>query len=132
MKAIIRYFNEDEVIPMYGISNFLPLLEFSIHGAPHKRQHRAVIQKYREELFKTAVYKIGNKVYLPIDHPIAIKVLFTNPASPDLDHLVEALYMALDGKTLKGNSILTDDRHIQKIIAEKYYPDSPTKRDGMR
>ena len=132
MKAIIRYFDEDEVIPMYGISDFLPLLDFSIHGAPHKRQHRAVLQKYREDLYELAVRKIGSKVNLPIDHPIAVKVLFTNPASPDLDHLIEALYMAVDGKTLKGPSILTDDRHIQKVIAEKYYPDSPTKRDGMR
>ena len=132
MKAILRYYNEDEIVPGFGMTNSLPLLDKSIHGAPHKRQHRAVIQRYREDLYDLAYRRISDKVELPIDHPIALKVLFTNPSSPDLDHLIEALYMALDGKTLKGPSILTDDRHIQKVIMEKYYPDNPTKRDGMR
>lgn len=114
------------------MGNALPLLNMSIHGAPHKRQNRSVIQRYREDLFTTAMRKIGDKVDLPINHPISLKVLFTNPNSPDLDHVLEALYMALDGKTLKGPSILVDDRHIQKVLMEKYYPDPPTKRDGDR
>jgi hypothetical protein len=130
MKAIIKYFDEGDYILWNGRSNFLPLLEFQIHGAPHKRQHRAVIQKYREDLYSLASRRL--KIVLPIDYPLQVSVLFTNPNSPDIDHLVEALYMALDGKTLEGPSILVDDRLIQGIYADKYYPHEPTKRDGDR
>ena len=132
MKAIISYFHEDEVPHPLNLLTTLPVLQLWIHGAPHKRQHRAVIQKYRDELYDLAVRKIGIKVQLPIDHAIFLKVFYTNPNSPDLDHLDEALFMALDGKTFKSPSILTDDRWIQKKLVEKYYPDAPTKRDGMR
>jgi hypothetical protein len=128
MKAIIRFFDEGD----HPMQNLLPLLDFSIHGAPHKRQDREVIQRYREDLYALAVRRIADKVILPIDFPLELNVLFTNPCSPDIDHLIEALYMALDGKTLEGPSILTDDRHIQGIRAFKYYPNPPTKRDGER
>jgi hypothetical protein len=132
MKAIIRYYPEEEIPEPLRFLTSLPILDMSIHGAPHKRQHRAVIKAYRDELYDLAVRRIADKVDLPIDHPIMLKVLFTNPHSPDLDHTEEALFMALDGKTFTSPSILVDDRHIQKILSEKYYPNSPTKRDGMR
>lgn len=75
---------------------------------------------------------IAAVVDLPIDHPIDINVTFTNPNSPDLDHLLEALFMGLDGKSLRGPSVLKDDRHIQAANIRKYYPNDPTKRDGAR
>jgi hypothetical protein len=109
-----------------------PVLTLHIHGCPHKRQHRAVLQQLREELYAAAIRGIGSEVDLPIDHPIDLKLFLTNPASPDLDHLLEAVYMAVDGKTLKGPSILTDDRHIQSVNMAKYYPNEQTKRDSQR
>ena len=122
MKCIARY------------DQFLhpPLLTLHIHGCPHKRQHREVLQQLREELYAAAIRGIGSEVDLPIDHSIDLKVFLTNPASPDLDHLLEAIYMAVDGKTLKGPSILTDDRHIQSVTISKYYPNEATKRDSQR
>ena len=122
MKTIIKY--DDTSHP--------PILRLYLHGAPHKRMHRAVLQKHREEITDLAARRIGNVVDLPIDYPIDLEVVFTNPSSPDLDHLIEALYMMLDGKTLKGPSILTDDRHIQKVTMSKMYIGRATKRDGTR
>ena len=121
-----------KVIARYDEYSHPPILTLHVHGAPHKRMHRAVLQKYREEVYAAAMRGIASIVDLPIDHPIDLKVLFTNPASPDLDHLIEALYMAIDGKTLKGPSILTDDRHVWKVEMSKFYPDKQTKRDSQR
>jgi hypothetical protein len=134
MKAIIKYYDEWEIPEYWRPFTSLPVLDLVIHGAPHMRMHRAVLKQYRDELTDLAIRRIGVKVDLPIDHPICLKVLFTNPSSPDMDHLLTALYTALDGKTFKGSrSILTDDCHIQKLFSvEKYYPDAPTKRDGLR
>lgn len=126
MKAIIRYYDDWEVPDFYRFSQ-LPLLDMTIHAAPHKRQHRKVLQVYRDELTSLAQRRLD--IELPIDWPIALRVLFTNPNSPDLDHLLEALYMALDGKTLEGPSILADDRHIQAVQVSKIYSVPPTKRD---
>ena len=109
-----------------------PVLSLYVHGCPHKRQHREVLQEYREELYRAAIRGIGSDVDLPIDHPIDLHILYTNPNSPDLDHLIEATFMGLDGKTLRGPSVLKDDRHIQKVIMSKYYPNEATKRDGSR
>jgi hypothetical protein len=122
MKLIIKYNEMTEP----------PTLELYIHGAPHKREHRKSLQRFREELTELAVRKIGDKVDLPIDWPIDLKVVYSNPNSPDMDHLLEATFMALDGKSLKGPSILTDDRYIQKATISKYYANPPTKRDGAR
>lgn len=131
MKAIIRYYHDWEVPELYRFTS-LPLLDMTIHGAPHKRQHRKVLQLYREELYTLAFRRWADKITLPIDWPVGLRVLFTNPNSPDLDHLIEALYMAVDGKTLEGPAIMTDDRHIQALQASKIYSNAPTKRDGMR
>jgi len=122
MKAIIKY---DEFAHP-------PLMRMYIHGCPHKRQVREVIQKFREELLFVAKRSIGNQVDFPINHPIDLELFLTNPASPDLDHLLEAVYMAVDGKSMKGPSILTDDRHIQSVKISKFYSEKPTKRDGAR
>jgi len=128
MKAIIRYYDDWEVPELFRFST-LPMLDMTIHAAPHKRQHRAVLQQYRTDLTELATRRLFDKIELPIDWPISLRVLFTNPNSPDLDHTIEALYMALDGKTLEGPSILTDDRHIQAVQMSKIYSAAPTKRD---
>lgn len=122
MKIIIRY---DQF-------SHPPLLTLHIHGMPHKRQEREVLQIAREDFWRAALRGIASEVDLPIDFPIDLKVLFTNPNSPDLDHLIEAVFMCLDGKTLEGPSILTDDRHIQSVDMKKFYPHAPVKRDGQR
>ena len=130
MKAIIRYYDEDQLPEHWRYFTSLPVLDLSIHGAPHNRQHRSVLQKYREELYSIAKMKLA--VALPIEWPIFVKVLFVNPNSPDTDHLYMAMCQALDAKTLKGPSILADDRWIQGALVNIFYPHPPTKRDGQR
>ena len=122
MKAIVQY---DEFAEP-------PRLRMYIHGAPHKRQVREVLQRFREDLLHMAKRQIGNQVDFPIDHAIDLELVYINPASPDLDHLLEATYQALDGKSLKGPSILVDDRHIQSVKMKKMYNTTRTKRDGAR
>lgn len=122
MKAILQY--DQFAHP--------PLLKMYLHGAPHKRQQREVLQRFREDLMMHARRTIATQVDLPIDHPIDVEIVYINPASPDLDHLVEATFQALDGKSLKGPSILVDDRHIQKVTMSKQYIGGRTKRDGLR
>lgn len=130
MKAILRYYHEDEVpFPLNQFTVF-PVLDLNIHGAPHSRQHRKIIQQYREELYDLATRKL--RIKLPIDWHITLKVLFTNPNSPDNDHLLTALYMALDSKTLQGPAILADDRWVQDVFLKKMYSYDATKRDGLR
>jgi len=121
-----------KVIARYDDYAHPPILTLHIHGAPHKRMHRAVLQRFREDIYAAAIRGIGSLVDLPIDHPIDLKVFYTNPSSPDLDHLIEATYQALDGKSLKGPSVLVDDRHIWALSVAKYYPVKQTKRDGQR
>ena len=109
-----------------------PLLTLHITGCPHKRQVREVLQKFREDLYDVAKRSISNDVDLPINHEIDLSVFLVNPASPDIDHLLEAIFMAMDSKSLKGPSIMKDDRMIQKVTISKYYPNEATKRDGAR
>ncbi len=121
-----------KVIARYDQYAHPPLLTLYIHGCPHKRQVREVLQQGREHIYAAAVRGIGSEVDMPIDHAIDLKVLFTNPNSPDLDHLIEAVFMMLDKKTLKGPAVLADDRHIQSVHMSKLYPNEATKRDGQR
>jgi len=127
----IRYYDEQS-FPVEDRSKldeeFIPILKLALHHAPHKRMHRKTLQYYREDLLYVAQRSISDKVDLPIGHPIDLEVLFTNPTSPDLDHLIEAVFMALDGKSLKGPSILKDDRLIQKVTMSKFYH-SRARRD---
>ena len=126
----MRYYHELEIPEFWRHFTTLPVLQVVVHGAPHKRQHRAVLQSYRDMMYEHATRRLN--IELPIDWPFAVKVLFTNPNSPDLDHLVEAFYMSIDGAkgSLTGPGITTDDRLVQKIEAEKIYSTAPTKRDG--
>lgn len=108
-----------KILVSYFPARHPPLLQLSIHHAPHRRMHTAVIQKYREHLLSACK---AAQVPVPISEPLDLSVLFVNPASPDLDNLVMALYRALDGKTLKGASVLVDDGLISKLTASKFFP----------
>lgn len=91
-----------------------PLIKMYIHHAPHRRQHIRVIQQYREglgEAAKTAGLSV------PIKGHIELWVLFIEPCSCDLDNLIVALFRAMDGKTLKGPTILATDEQITKVTA---------------
>ena len=116
-----------KIIMDYYPDKFPPRLGLTIHGAPHGRQHRAILQQYREAL--VAIAKI-EKVPIPLSCPIYLTVLYVNPTSPDIDHLDNALFSALDGKTLKGPSVLVDDRQIWKITVSKFYPNEKTKAEN--
>jgi Holliday junction resolvase RusA-like endonuclease len=114
MQCVVKYFAKEHP----------PLLQLSIHDAPHRRMHVATIQRYRDEL-KQACSVAG--IPIPISEPIDLSVIFVNPSSPDLDNLLTALYQALDGKTLKGSSVLTDDGLVSKATVSKFYPGPPKK-----
>lgn len=103
----------------YKEDRYPPLLELYIFGAPHRRQHLAVLQAYRDGIIEAAD---AAKINYPIDKPLDLSVLFINPSSTDLDNLITALYRALDGKSLKKPSLLVDDGLIQKVTMAKFYP----------
>lgn len=81
--------------------------------------HIRTIQQYRDSLVD-ACNKAG--IPIPIADPIDLSVIFVNPSSPDLDNLLTALYQAIDGKTLKGPSVLVDDGLISKATISKFFP----------
>ena len=116
MRCIIEY--HEQLQP--------PLLRLYVHGAPHCRQHIAVIQQYRNELVDAARAAC---MRFPIRHEIDLKVTFINPCSPDLDHLLTALYQALDAKTLRPPALLVDDGLIQDVSMGKFYPCEATEAD---
>lgn len=86
-----------------------PVLKFYIHGAPHRRIHKKILEQYREEIWEAAQHA---GIRETISHPVELTVTFINPTGPDLDNLLTALMQALDGKTGKGPTILADDRFI--------------------
>lgn len=83
-----------------------------IHNAPHRRAHRAMLKQYREELW--AAWRAAGRVDTIITD-IDLVATFINPTGPDLDNLLTALFQALDGKTGKGFTILSDDRLISRV-----------------
>jgi hypothetical protein len=87
-------------------------LELIIHHAPHRRMHIRMIQVFREELRRACKEA---KIFLPIDTTVDLSVLWINPSSPDYDNLLTALFQAMDGATLKGPGILSDDSKIGTI-----------------
>ena len=108
MRCIVKF--DERVYP--------PLLSLFIHGAPHRRQHVAVIQQYRDCL-RNVFMQAG--IMTPIDFPVDLCVHFIRPSSPDLDNLLTALYHALDGGTLRKPGILTDDGLIQSAKMSKLF-----------
>ena len=123
MKCIMEFDKKD----------YLPVLKLYIFGAPHCRQLDVIHKAFRETLIREAK-KI--KLKIPIDYPIDLYVVFIDPTTPDLDNLIDALYRALDAKAslktvkYKGESILTDDGLIQKVIMSKFYPNGPLKNEN--
>ncbi len=114
MRVLVKYFPTEHP----------PLLQLHIHDAPHRRMHVATIQKYRDEIKKAC---LAAGIGIPISEPVDLSVLFVNPASPDLDNLLTALYQALDGATLKGCGVLADDGLISKATISKYFPGAAKK-----
>ena len=108
-----------KVIAQYVATAHPPLLSLYIHDAPHRRMHFRTIQQYRE-FIRQACTDAG--IVTPIDVPVDLDVLFCNPSSPDMDNLLTALFQALDGATLKGPGILTDDGLIQRVRMSKMWP----------
>lgn len=86
-----------------------PLLQMSIHGAPHRRQHHQVLQQYRMEL-KRALRE--EKITTPINYTVDLWLLFVDPSSPDYDNLLTALFRAMDAKSLKGPGVLRGDSYL--------------------
>jgi len=89
-----------------------PLLRLYIHNAPHRRSHRATLQRYRQKLHE-AVAKTGLK--MPYAGPIELWVVMVNPTSPDLGNLYGAMERCFDGKALDPPYILDDDGQIQVV-----------------
>lgn len=116
MKIIAKYIGTAEP----------PVLMLWIHDAPHRRMHRAVLQQYREALYR-AIRAAGLGDSLPIAHPIDLDVLFVNPSTPDLGNAYLALECAMDDATLKKPGIVKDDSLIQKVTMSKFFP-GPAKK----
>jgi hypothetical protein len=110
----------------YTAQTHPPLLRLYIHGAPHCRQHIAVIQRYRDELVAAPR---AAELKIPIRHEIDLSVTFIDPCSPDLDRVITALFQALDGTTLRPPSLLVDDGQIQHVSMGKFYPNETTRAD---
>ncbi len=109
MKIIVKYFPEQ----------FPPLLRLSIHHAPHRRMHVAVIQQYRVALYE-ACKAAG--VPVPLDEPTDLDLFFVDPASPDRGGSYLAFEQAVDGKTLKGPAVFTDDGLIARVTMDCFWP----------
>jgi Holliday junction resolvase RusA-like endonuclease len=97
MRVILKYEHGKRLLTAY------------VHGAPHRRVHREVLKRYREEIWKAAQ---AAGIKQQIAHNINLSAYFIDPTGPDLDNLVTALFQALDGKCGKGPALLQDDRQI--------------------
>lgn len=112
-----------KIIAKLDQQRFPPILRLVIYDAPHRRVHHRIIQEYRGFL-REACTKAN--ILTPIDHPIDLYVNFVYPTSPDSDNLLTALYRAMDGKTMKGPGILTDDGLVNHDRIWKFFP--PAKK----
>lgn len=116
MRIIVKYFE----------THHPPLLQLSIHNAPHRREHIATLRRYRQALY-VACKAAG--MSLPIEHPIDLHVMFVEPSSPDLGGSYLALEQCMDGKTMqKDNAILVDDSLLSEVRMTKYFPHSAVKK----
>lgn len=107
-----------KIIVKYDDGPFPPILKLVIHDAPHRRMHIEVIRQYRDAL-RMACMRAG--VLFPIDHAIDLDVTFVNPTSPDNGNIYIALEQAMDGKTLNGPGIVTDDSLISNTYIRKLF-----------
>jgi hypothetical protein len=81
--------------------------------------HLAVIQQYRDALFG-ACKAAG--VPVPLDEPTDLDLFFVNPASPDRGGSYLAFEQAVDGATLHGPAVFTDDGLIGRVTMDCYWP----------
>lgn len=115
-----------KIIAKYHALYDPPLLQLTIHDAPHRRMHIKVIQQYRKFLYEAVRHtSIGNR--LPIDHEIDLDVLFISPSTPDLGNAYLALEQALDNTTLTKPGVVIDDSLVQKVTMAKWFP-TPAKK----
>lgn len=105
-----------KVFVTYKKDHSPPVLVLFVHGAPHRRMHRAVFDQYRKILIKECE---AAGMILPIRHEIDLKIYFINPTSPDLGNIYLALEMCLDGKSRKG--VIHDDSLIGAVDMKKMY-----------
>jgi hypothetical protein len=117
MKIVVKYFPD----------RFPALLRMSIHHAPHRRMHLAVIQQYRVALYE-ACKAAG--VPVPLDEPTDLDLFFVDPASPDRGGSYLAFEQAVDGKTLKGPAVFADDGLIARVTMDCFWPTGAYDRLG--
>ena len=108
-----------KIIAKYHALYDPPLLQLTIHDAPHRRMHIKIIQQYRKVLYEAVSHTSIGK-HLPIDHDIDLDVLFINGSTPDLGNAYLALEQALDDTTLTKPGIVLDDSLIQKVTMAKW------------
>jgi hypothetical protein len=111
----------------YYSDRFPPLLSMSIFGCPHYRQDMKTFMIFRKKI-NEAADKAG--ISYPIDEPIDLWVLFIDPTTPDLANSLMAVYRAMDGKALKGVSLLTDDGLISHVTMMKFYPSERNRAEN--
>jgi hypothetical protein len=108
-----------KIIVKYDTSKFPAVLRMAIHDAPHRRMHRATIQDYRKRLH-LACFLAG--VPVPLDEVVDVELNFVNPTSPDAGGSYMAWEQAIDGKTLKGPAVFTDDALVGKVTVIRTFP----------
>jgi hypothetical protein len=108
-----------KIIAKLDERKFPPILRLVVYDAPHRRMHWRIIQEYRGFL-REACMKAG--IETPINYPIDLYVNFVYPTSPDYDNSLTALYRAMDGKTMKGPGIVTDDSIIDHVRMWRFFP----------
>lgn len=108
-----------KIVVKYDAKRFPALLRMSIYDAPHRRMHLAVIQQYRKHLFRAC---LTAGVPVPLDEPTDVELWFINPSSPDPGGSYLAWEQAVDGSTLKGPAVFTDDGLIGKVTMDRMFP----------
>jgi len=111
----------------YNYLDFPPLITMSIWGCPHYRQDDRTIMAFRKAINKAAS---DAGILYPIDEVVDMNILFIDPTTPDNANSLMALYRAIDGKALKGKSLLTDDGLISKLTIMKFYPSERTRAEN--
>lgn len=110
-----------KVIASFDRHSFPPKLSLFVHWAPHERSQKRILELYK----KMVCEKVSKVVRTPIDYHVDLRVVFIDPTSPDLDHLLVALYRALDGKSkwLGESCVVTDDSLISDVSIKRIYND---------
>ena len=107
-----------KILVSYDDRSHPPVLRLTVHDAPHRRVHIEVIRSYRDAL-RMAFRREG--IHFPIEDPIDLEVTFINPTTPDLGNAYLALEQAMDGTTLTGPGIVTDDSLISSVKMQKLF-----------